>query len=341
MTATPQTNTTLEELAYLILDQDNFVICGHISPDGDCLGSQLALAAALQSQGKQVTCVLVKNEPVDTYLHFLPGSQDMVYAGEYAGEVETFIAVDVPNRDRIGVAAKLLDDAKTSITIDHHAMDTTMTDYVYVDPDAASTTILVWDLIGYMGLNRTEELATSCYAGLVSDTGRFQYQNTNARAMNAALEMIQAGANASETARRLYQSRTLASVRLEGRALDRMYMDQQGAWAFSWVSLEDFREVQGQKSDAEPLIDALRSIDSVRVVCMLREQGSTSVRGSFRAKDSTDVAALARKFGGGGHKAAAGFTLTCSLEEGIVLIKNTLTSVFCDNNTRDKAEGAR
>ena len=304
---------------------DDFVVCGHVSPDGDCLGSQLALAAALRRLGKRVTCVLVKDEPVEVnLLRVLDGAQDLVFAGAYKGAPGAFVGVDVPTRERIGEAAcALLDQAIFSFTIDHHAVDTTMCDMVYVDPDAASTTMLIWELAGYLGVERTGAVANCCYTGLVTDTGRFQYQNTDERCMSLAAEMVAAGADPASVSREVFQNRTYASMRLEATAIMRAEFSEDGATALGYLTREDFARFGAQKSDAEPVIDALRRIEGVRVACMLREQ-EDCIRGSLRAKDDTDVSAIARTFGGGGHVAAAGFTLHCTLDEAVAQVRAAL-----------------
>lgn len=328
MTVTPQTNTDLASIADALRANDDFVICGHVSPDGDCLGSQLGLAAALKALGKRVTCLLAKDEPIDERLVFLPGAADLVPADRFDGAARVFVAVDVPTRERIGDAAAALRDAcDLAVTVDHHAVDSVMSDLVYVDPDAASTTMLVWELAELLGVDRSGDVALCCYTGLVTDTGRFQYQNTDAAAMRAASEMVEAGADPAPVSRAIFQNRSLPSVRLEGVAVERMVFGCAGAFALSWLTRQDFEATGAVKADAEPIIDALRSVSGVRVACMLREQGGV-VRGSLRAKDETDVAAIAREFGGGGHKAAAGFTLSCSIDEARDLVDRTLAAVF-------------
>ena len=325
MAVSPQTNCTLAEIANRLCELDDFVVCGHVSPDGDCLGSQLALAAALRRLGKRVTCVLVKDEPVEAnLLRVLDGAQDLVFAGAYKGAPGAFVGVDVPTRERIGEAAcALLDRALFSFTIDHHAVDTTMCDMVYVDPDAASTTMLIWELAGYLGVERTGAVANCCYTGLVTDTGRFQYQNTDERCMSLAAEMVAAGADPASVSREVFQNRTYASMRLEATAIMRAEFSEDGATALGYLTREDFARFGAHKSDAEPVIDALRRIEGVRVACMLREQ-EDCIRGSLRAKDDTDVSAIARTFGGGGHVAAAGFTLHCTLDEAVAQVRAAL-----------------
>ncbi|RKI94910.1 bifunctional oligoribonuclease/PAP phosphatase NrnA [bacterium D16-34] len=326
MTCTSQTNTTLDKIAHALKDCNSFVICGHVSPDGDCLGSQLALAAALRQLGKHVTCVLAKDEPIEANLRFLPGAHALVYAGEFSGEVDAFIGVDVPTRERIGAALELHDRARICFTIDHHAHDLTMADYVYVDPDAASTTVLIWQLCELLGVNRAGDITTCCYTGLVTDTGCFQYQNANEEAFSCALSMVQSGAQPAEICREIFQNRSLASIKLESVAIDRMLIQNEGQSALSWLTLEDFERCDAVKADAEPLINTLRSVAGVRVACMLRQQ-SDCIRGSLRAKDNTDVASLAKRLNGGGHKAAAGFTLYCSMDEAIKTMQELLFEV--------------
>lgn len=325
MAVSPQTNCTLAEVANRLCELDDFVVCGHVSPDGDCLGSQLALAAALRRLGKRVTCVLVKDEPVEAnLLRVLDGAQDLVFAGAYKGAPGAFVGVDVPTRERIGEAAcALLDQAPFSFTIDHHAVDATMCNMVYVDPDAASTTMLIWELAGYLGVERTGAVANCCYTGLVTDTGRFQYQNTDERCMRLAAEMVAAGADPASVSREVFQNRTYASMRLEATAIMRAEFSDDGATALGYLTREDFARFGAQKSDAEPVIDALRRIEGVRVACMLREQ-EDCIRGSLRAKDDTDVSAIARTFGGGGHVAAAGFTLRCTLDDAVAQVRAAL-----------------
>lgn len=332
MSVTSQTNTNLAALAELFLEQDDFVICGHVSPDGDCIGSQLALMHALKSVGKHATCLLAKDEPIDVRLTFLPGADELVPAAAYDGNKCVFVAVDVPNRDRMNsAAAHLLDACTFSVTIDHHAMDDRMTELAYVDPDSASTTMIVWELARLLGADRTGNVATCCYTGLVTDTGRFQYQNTDGNALSAAADMVAAGAEPAAVSRHIFQSRSLPSVKLEARALERMCFGADGTYALSWVERSDFSQLNAVKADAEPIIDSLRSLSGVRVACMLRDQGD-SVRGSFRAKDATDVAAFARVFGGGGHRAAAGFTVSGPIDDAVKRIGTFLEKALSAEN---------
>ena len=157
----------------------------------------------------------------------------------------------------------------------------------------------------------------------MTDTGRCQHGHTDAAAFKGACEMVAAGARPGEIAREFYQNRSLASIELEGRTVSHMCLSGDGEAVLSWLSLADFAECGAVKADAEPMIDLLRSLRGVRVACMLREQDG-EVRGSFRSKDDTDVAAIAGEFGGGGHKAAAGFTIHDDLRGAVETVARRL-----------------
>lgn len=314
MTVTPQTNASLEEIAQVIAQYESFAICGHVNPDGDCIGSQLGLAEALKSLGKDTVCLFAEEDQGDRVLSFLPGYDEMMPARAYSGAPDVFIGVDVPSRERVGDGAPVRDRAKVAITIDHHAFDTAMSDFVHVDPAAASTSLLVWEMIPYLVAEPSYEMALCCYTGLVSDTGGFAYQNTDERAFIAAAEMVGHGAQPNYVALKLFQNRSAAELKLEARSLAHMCFIADGDAVFSWVSADDIRDAGAEPADFANLIDTLRSMRDIRVACILRDQGDC-VRGSIRAKDETDVAAIARSFGGGGHTAAAGFTMYVPLEE--------------------------
>lgn len=323
MAVTPQTNTTLEGIAAFLLDHDDLCICGHVSPDGDCLGSQLALAAALRRAGKRVTCLLARDEAIDPVFLFLPGADELVPARSYEGPCSVFVAVDVPTPARLGDGADVQARAEATVTIDHHAVERAMSQLSYTDPDAASTTTLVWRVIEAMGTGIDRSIATCAYTGLMTDTGSFQHQNADTEAFALAAKMVAAGADPSAIARQVCQSRSVTSLELQRIAIEHMRFLAEGAIVLSWIGRAEMEDLGAVKADADLLIDVLRSIRGVRVACILREQEG-EVRGSFRSKDGTDVAAIAREFDGGGHRAAAGFTLRCPLDEAIEVVSGRL-----------------
>ena len=327
MTATPQSNATLEDIARELAARDNFVLCGHVSPDGDCLGSQLALAEALRKLGKNVASVLAKREAPDAALSFMPGFDKLVPAADFDGACDVFVAVDAPTVDRIGDAAALHDGAPFTITIDHHAVDDRMADASYTDPDVASTSMLVWKVCELLGVDRSGAIALCAYTGLMTDTGGFRYQNADAEAFRVAADMVAVGADPALAANGAFQNRTLASYRLEGAALDHAAFLCGGSVVVSWISAGDMKSAGAVKADAESVIAMLRSIRGVAVACVLRDQDD-AVRGSIRSKDGSDVARIARMFGGGGHVAAAGFTMEGPIDRAFTEMRGVLEREF-------------
>lgn len=331
---TPQTNTTLEEIAERIYAFDDFVICGHVNPDGDCLGSEMGLFHALVHLGKHAQVLLARNEPIDLGLEFLPGTELLTPAAmveERDWSQTCFIAVDVPTPERLGDAAAIQAQAGFRITLDHHACQTSMSELNYVDPDAAAASLLIWMVAAHLGaLN--QKVAQCCLCGLITDTGRFAYQNTNAEAFLCAAAMVDAGGDPALVNREFFQNRSVASFKLEKVVLDRLQFFEEGQFVMSHLTLEDFKRCHAVKADAEVLIDELRSIHGVRVAMILRENDQGEVRGSLRAKDEdTDVAQVARSFDGGGHKAAAGFTFHGTMDDALVQTKQRVLSLcFAD-----------
>ena len=168
---TLQTNTTLSEIAERLSALDDFVICGHINPDGDCLGSQLALCHALRAMGKTAHCVLAKDDPIEANLTFLPGVDEIEVASEYQGPISVFIAVDVPTVERIGLAAVLQAKASVRFTIDHHATEGAMSEYNYVDPESPSASMLVWEVCKHLD-SLTPQVAQCTLTGCLLYTSR-------------------------------------------------------------------------------------------------------------------------------------------------------------------------
>ena len=334
MTVTPQTNTNLQEIAKIINDHKTFVLSGHINPDGDCLGSQLALMYALRALGKQADVLLANDAVLNTGLKTIPGISELIYAEEYTATPEVFIACDVPNEERLGFSAAVKNRCAVSVTIDHHASETTMSRYNYVDPDAPATALLIWKLISFLDLVPDERIAECAYTGLMTDTGRFQYQNTTRECFEVAADMMNYGLKPDVVSANIFQNNSLASLYLNERMISRAQIDLEQGLAISYILAKDFDDLGAIKADGDILVDTLRSIAGIRVAVILREQGDI-VRGSLRAKDETDVASVARMFNGGGHRAAAGLSYDGPIEQAMEDISKALIEAM------DKSKGSK
>jgi len=297
---------TLEAVAACLRQARSVVVGSHVDPDGDAMGSVLGLAAALDRFGVLCIAVLAQGAtPPSTYA-FLPGAERLVSAqGVPAPEV--FVALDSPELGRLGDAEPLARASRTLIVIDHHPDGTIASEFALVDRDAPASGALVWDLLPYLGVVPDASIATCLYAALLSDTGRFSYSNTSPTALRKAAEMIEAGAHPNDIYAAIYENRSAGAQVLIGRTLERIALANGGLVAYSFVDATDFAETGALPEESENLIDHVRTLRGVAVVFLAKVNGST-IRVSLRAKGDEDVGAVARAFGGGGHRAAAGFT---------------------------------
>lgn len=282
------------------------VVCAHVSPDGDAIGSVLGLTLALRAVGIPAVPTLADDaDPPCTYA-FLPGFSLITPARELEPP-EAFVALDTPNAERLGVARPLMETARTVVVFDHHPDAVCFGEHCVLDASMAATGQIVWRFLVALECVPTPEIALPLYVALITDTGRFSYDNTTPDALRVAAEMIESGVDPAEAARLVYQERSAAGLELEARALSRLVTANDGRVAVTMLSDADFAETGARPEEAEHVIDAVRELGGVDVVVLLRHQGK-DVRVNLRSKTGFDVGAVARSFGGGGHRAAAGFT---------------------------------
>ena len=301
-------------------------LCGHRNPDGDCLGSVLALAQALQSLGVAATPLLATAEKPKIY-DFLPGYEQLLPAAEYGDDPDVFVMLDVPEDARMDDAAAVRARARATVKIDHHPGPEDIADFAYIDVDAAAVGVLVWELLPQLGVQPTAGMARCCYAALLTDTGSFRFQNADQRAFEAAAQMVAAGAEPSLVASMVYQRKSLAALQLESRVAQRARFACGGRLVVSWMDESDLAELGATKDDCEELTDVVRQIDGPEVSVILRGMG-THIRGSIRSKTDHDVAAVAKTMNGGGHRAASGFTLYGPMEEAVQTVVDRVAQSF-------------
>jgi phosphoesterase RecJ-like protein len=284
------------------------VVCGHVRPDGDAIGSTLGVTLALREAGISAVPTLASRAEGPSTYSFLPGF-GLFVAAEQLDAPDVFIAVDSPNAARLGLAEPLMRAAKTVIVIDHHPDADAYGAINIVDPTAAATGLLVWELARELADSQrpSADIALCCYVGLITDTGRFSYDNTDERAFIEAAQMIAAGVDAADTARQTYQNRSRASLAIEACAMSRLTVVNNGLVGYAWVTDEDFSALGVLPEEAESLPDAIRVLGGIEVAVLMRQYGD-EVRVNLRAKSGFDVGTVARAFDGGGHHAASGFT---------------------------------
>ena len=303
-----------EEIGRLLREHQRFAVMSHVRPDGDALGSQLALALSLQQLGKEVR---VWNEEgmLEKY-SFLPRAELVTKPPSIPEDFDCAIALDTAIQSRLGTALAAVRSAKIWINIDHHLSNPGYGDVVDVDPDAPATAEIIFRLIKSQNLPFNRDIAENLYAAISTDTGSFQYPKTSARTFEIAAELIRAGLDVGRLNQQLYENYPRRRLELLRELLRTMRFEHRGRVASVSLSLKTAAELGVLPEDNEGLIDHLRAIRGVIVAVFFEELNDGKVRVSMRSKDdAVDVCAICQKFGGGGHTLAAGARVCGTLAE--------------------------
>ena len=304
----------------LINNADTIAISGHTNPDGDALGSVLGLGLALRRHYplKRVTLLLADDAPVPRVYRFLAGVDDLVPAARYTGDPDLFITVDAPTLERLKDSAEVARRAGSRLTIDHHPAREEFADVVVRDPHAAATAVLVSALLEAAHIKLEPAIAQCLFCGLVTDTGRFQYQNADSAAFACAARLVDAGADPARVALEVYQSQRLEYLHLESIVMGRIRTVADGRVAYSYATSDDLASCGVDHDECDGLIDAVRQVAGAEV-CLFLKDGRTPgiVRGNLRSKVDLDVSVIAARHNGGGHAAAAGFSFRGTVDEAL------------------------
>ncbi|NSW55377.1 MAG: bifunctional oligoribonuclease/PAP phosphatase NrnA [Armatimonadetes bacterium] len=286
------------------------LVATHENPDGDGIGSMLALRLALSRLGCDAVCVLPQGCP--RRYRFLPATETIL-AEPPPQAFDCAIALDCDAPGRLGDLEQAFFASPLTLNVDHHAAENEFAQVNWCDGTKAATGLMVLELIRAMGVDIDAAIATCLYCAIVADTGVFRFQNTSSEALRAAADLLEAGANPAEIARRAAEEMPLAKARLLGRALASARLEA-GVVLIATLSLDDFQAAEALPEHTDGIIDDLKRISEARVTMLLREERPGSWRVSLRSQDA-DVATVCRKFGGGGHRLAAGCELEASPEE--------------------------
>ena len=320
--SSPQTTSEVAAVADAIRSHDRFLLVTHENPDGDALGSILALKLALDQLGKDSVMYLYGDAPLPVEYAFMPLDELRRRLPDDWRE-RVLIAVDCANDTRIGPEPEPLDGAPLVLDIDHHHDNTRFGQLNLIVPNASSTGEVLRDVFAQLGVELTPEIAEALYIALVTDTGRFQYSNTTAKALRLAAELVEAGADVHAIFRRVYETVQFAKLKLLARALERAQIYDGGRLVVSYLLRNDFTDIGAAEAYSEGIIDYLRAVEGADMAALIREpRDGPARRISLRASnDELDVSAIARKWGGGGHRQAAGFSSDDSIEEITEFIK--------------------
>ncbi len=323
--------STFEEIGRAFREHRRFAILSHVRPDGDALGSQLALALSLKQLGKDVR-VWNEDGMLEKY-SFLARAQLLTKPPSGPEDVDVAIALDTAIQNRLGTAFQAIRTAKIWINIDHHPSNPGYGDLVYVDPTAPATGQILFELIKSERLPFDRAIAENLYVAISTDTGSFQYPNTTARTFEIAAELVRAGVDVGRINQQVFENYPRRRVELLRELLRTMRFEGGGHVASFSLSLKTAAELGVLPEDNEGLIDHLRAIRGVIVAVFFEELTDGKVRVSMRSKsEKTDVCAICQKFGGGGHTLAAGARVRGSLAEVEQRILEAICNVVgCDS----------
>lgn len=303
----------LSDIADELIKHNSFFIAGHIKPDGDTIGSSIALASLLKRMGKQAC--LYSKEQIPDYLRFLPGTKNIKITDKVHKKFDCAIILECTNLERMG---SIIDygQASSFINIDHHATSTNFGRINYIDPSASSSAEQVFFLFSHMGVKLSLAEAQGLYVGLVTDTGKFQHSNTTPRAMRMAASLIEAGVKPYKIYDNLFATKTPASLMLLGLSLSTLHIADSGRTAYLEITRSMYKKAGAGVMDSEDIINHTMMMPNVLVGMLFREieEERNVIKVSFRSRNGYDVNKLARFFGGGGHKSAAGCTINGTLK---------------------------
>jgi bifunctional oligoribonuclease and PAP phosphatase NrnA len=316
-----QTNTTqtdLRTIAAAIHEHDRFLVTTHENPDGDALGSLLASKLVLDQLGKDTVIYLAGDTPLPREYSFMELG-NLLRRPPADADQRLLFAVDCANERRLGPDPTILQRAPLVIDIDHHHDNSRFGQLNYIEPNASSTGEIMRDLIAELGVELTPEIAEALYIAVVTDTGRFQYANTTAKALRLAAELVEAGADVHRVFQGIYENVAFAKLKLIAKALEHAQVFEGGRVIVSHLEREDFDAAGAEEPYSEGIIDYLRAVEGAEIAALIREpptQNGPTRRVSLRTTtEGIDVSAIARKSGGGGHTMAAGFSSESSVDE--------------------------
>lgn len=301
-----------ERIVDAIEKNRSFLITAHVNPEGDAIGSALALALSLEQMGKKAE--VVNRDPLPRQLQFLPAGSLFAQRDEVPEGRDVLFVVDCGDLGRTGFCNGRRPPVKLLINIDHHMTNKNFGDINWIEEKACATAELIYDLICVLPVTMTPDIALCLYTSILSETGSFRYSNTTPRALRIAAELIEEGVDPWMVARKLYECNSLARLRLLGELLLGIHKTPDGRVAWIVVTQELYRKTETSAEDTEDAVAYPRSLEGVEVALLFREIGQNSFKISLRSRGRVNVAEIAARFGGGGHAYAAGCTVSGSLE---------------------------
>ena len=304
---------TISDIINIIKDSSEIGISFHSNPDGDALGSSLALLIGLRELNKKA--YIISKDLVPDIYTFLPFANEVNNCtSDILQSTDCVIALDCGNIDRLSANIGLENKQYTIINIDHHISNDYYGDYNYVDTTAAAVGEIIFQLLSPLGIALTKDIATCLYTSILTDTGSFKHSNTTLNTHNIAGNLINTGIDFSEIYRKVYENKRLERVRLYGKVIDNIELLHDGSICIMYITQKMIDSINGDMSDTSDIISIGTSIDSVEVAVLIKETES-GTKVSLRSKNKVDVRKIAETFSGGGHVRASGLALSLGAKE--------------------------
>lgn len=314
----------LETIMAVINDARSVLVASHIDPDGDALGTQLAVAAFLRHLGKEV--FLVRDNDIPFKYKFLTGVNEIPPVSEYAEDrrFDAAFVLECPNIQRIGRASKLLSGGIRIINVDHHQDNDLFGDVNWINTEASSVGEMIFEFFEEAGYAIDPVVAEQLYTAILTDTGRFRYRSTSPRTMHVAGKLIEAGADPQKICDLVYYNLQPSTMKLIGKVLNSIEFHNDGQVCLLFMTQDTLEQAGADESESDGLVDYTLFNAGVRAGALLKEIRSGKTKVSLRSKDGINVAAIAARFGGGGHFNASG----CTIDMDMAQAREELLKIF-------------
>lgn len=305
----------MNQIIHHLKNSNNLFLATHTNPDGDAIGSLIAMGLSLEALNKRTT--LYNESPIPAVYRFLPFAHRIVQYVDKANIYDTAIILDCSDLERIGKAVSMVNKIPIIINIDHHITNTCYGDFQLIKTSACATTEIVYKLMKDMAVPINKAIAASIYTGILTDTGSFRFSNTNRAAFEICEEMVELGVDPYSIAQHVYGTYSLGRIKLLNMALDSIEISYNGRLSMMTLTRDMFYETDTRTEDADGLINYAKSIEDVKVAVLIQElqNKNKQFHVSLRSNGTVNVAEIASSFGGGGHFNAAGFSIESTLSD--------------------------
>ncbi|NYB74370.1 bifunctional oligoribonuclease/PAP phosphatase NrnA [Sedimentibacter hydroxybenzoicus DSM 7310] len=313
------------EIFNLINNSKNICIAGHKAPDGDCIGSVMALYEFIKPLNKKLTVCIDGIIPYN-YKQFM--DEDILLKEYNNEEFDLLFVLDCSDKERLGKFKDVFNNIKTSVCIDHHKTNEGFADINIIDTEISSTGELLYDILKISGRELTKKIATNIYIAILTDTGKFSYSNTNGETHKKTAELIELGVDISQIDNIIYNSKPSNIVKAYIECISSLELYYSNKFAITCITNDILERNNAEMGDIDGVVEFLREIEEVEVSCVLKEYDSSDTKVSLRAKNNIDVSHISVKYGGGGHAKAAGFEIKETIENTKKILIETFKEYF-------------